>query len=65
MGSPRHLSEKEGFFVDGIVKWGRKNKRGFVWREKNDDFFVVFIAEFLLRKTKSENYDKKCPLSAG
>lgn len=39
------------------MEWGKKNKRHFVWRERNDEFFVVFISEFFLRKTKSETVD--------
>ncbi|MCG0276582.1 MAG: hypothetical protein L5655_10610 [Thermosediminibacteraceae bacterium] len=49
--------EKIDFFVYNIMEWGKKNKRHFVWRERNDEFFVVFISEFFLRKTKSETVD--------
>lgn len=52
------LSKKERFFIERVMNWGPKNKRNFVWREKNDDFFIVFVSEFLLRKTKSETVDK-------
>ena len=49
---------KKIFFTTKILEWGRENRREFVWRSKNDDFFVVFISEFFLRKTRSENVEK-------
>ena len=50
-------SEKIDFFTCSILEWGAKNKRNFVWRKKNRSFFTVLIAEFFLRKTKSEVVD--------
>lgn len=58
MDSPTQLLQKESFFVDKIIEWGIKNKRTFIWRERNNNFFIVFIAEFFLRKTKSETVDR-------
>ncbi len=52
------LTQKERFFVNKIVEWGMKNKRTFIWRERNNDFFIVFVAEFFLRRTKSETVDR-------
>jgi len=49
---------KKKFFTDTILEWGQFNIRNFIWREKRDDFFVVFVAEFFLRKTKAETVDK-------
>ncbi len=58
MGSFTQLLQKERFFVEKIIEWGRENKRAFIWRERNSNFFIVFIAEFFLRKTKSETVDR-------
>lgn len=57
MGEIQHLSQREKLFVEGVLNWGKENRRLFVWRERNDDFFTVFVSEFFLRKTKSETVD--------
>lgn len=51
------MVRKNKFFTNKILDWGSRNYRYFIWREKRHDFFIIFISEFLLRKTKSESVE--------
>jgi len=42
--------DKSRLFAQQLLKWFRKNRRGFPWRETSDPYKVL-IAEILLRKT--------------
>jgi A/G-specific adenine glycosylase len=44
------LSKNQGVFQSAIIKWYKKNKRNFPWRETNDPFKII-IAEVILKMT--------------
>jgi len=46
--------KKEKYLVRRILSWGERNYREFVWRKKNNNSFIVFVSEFLLRKTQAK-----------
>lgn len=52
------FEDKIRYFPQEIGGWGKKNMRKFIWRERKEDFFTVFVSEFLLRKTRAESVDK-------
>jgi A/G-specific adenine glycosylase len=41
-------------WVTELMSWGRTHYRSFPWRERGADPYLVFIAEFLLRKTSAD-----------
>ncbi len=42
-------------FQNRIMKWFRKNKREFPWRDPNRSPYEILIAEIMLQKTRAEN----------
>ena len=40
------------------MRWGRKNYRNFIWRKYRNSLFIVFLAEFLLRRTRATDVNK-------
>jgi len=55
---PKVSQTQRTFFVSRLTEWGKRHKRNFVWREHSQDFFVVFVAEFFLRRTRAESVDR-------
>lgn len=52
------MRDKQAFFRNQIKKWGRKNHRDFIWRRCRNNLFIVFMAEFLLRRTRAPDVNK-------
>lgn len=49
------MKAKDSFFTKQIIRWGKRNHRKFAWRKKRANFFTVFLAEFLLRRTRADD----------
>lgn len=52
------MKDKKAFFQNQIMKWGEKNYRDFIWRRHKDDLYIVFMAEFLLRRTRATDVNE-------
>ena len=52
------MQDKKTFFTRKIMEWGQDNYRDFIWRKQKTNFFTVFVAEFLLRRTRAESVNK-------
>lgn len=50
--------KKEKYLVKKMFSWGERNYREFIWRKRKNNSFVVFISEFLLRKTQAKSVEK-------
>ena len=50
--------KKEKYLVRKISSWGERNYREFIWRKENNNSFIVFVSEFLLRKTQAKSVEK-------
>jgi len=44
------LNERKRFFVEAVLKWGRKNLRQYPWRQEQDPWKVL-VAEIMLQRT--------------
>ena len=48
-------SEAERRFQADLLEWGEENLREYPWREPNRTLYEVFVAEFFLTQTPSDN----------
>ncbi|MHA1724492.1 MAG: hypothetical protein ACTSYC_05585 [Promethearchaeota archaeon] len=53
--------EKKELFIELLLKWYKKNKRSFFWRENELTPFQFLIAELMLQKTNANQVEKIFP----
>jgi A/G-specific adenine glycosylase len=49
------MTQNETFFVKSLLKWFKKNKRIFPWRETGTSPYNILVAELMLKKTRANN----------
>ena len=47
---------RKGYFVKGLLKWYRVNKREFRWREESDPYRIL-ISELMLQRTQARQVE--------